>query len=127
MSKRFITAASYGTIGSFIVILFCTLGLSSILRFTSATEESISMAPMIISFAALFVGGVIAGTKMQEKGLIIGVVTGVTYCVLVLLIQFLGYNHTGWAGKFLYYGENIIASTIGGIIGVNFFSRSYKK
>lgn len=125
MSRRLFTAAGYGMIAAFIIVLFSAFFLATLLRFTSLAESSLTLAPSIISLTALFIGGLISGMKMKEKGLVIGLLTGLSYCLLIMCIQFLGFDRTGDAVQYLLYTGNVAASTIGGVIGVNLFARRY--
>lgn len=125
MSRRLFTAAGYGMIAAFIIVLFSAFFLATLLRFTSLAESSLALAPIIISLAALFIGGLVSGMKMQEKGLFIGLLTGIFYCLLIICIQFLGFDRTGDALQYLLYTGNVAASALGGVLGVNLFSGRY--
>lgn len=125
MSRRLFTAAGYGMIAAFIIVLFSAFFLATLLRFTSLAESSLALAPIIISLAALFIGGLVSGMKMQEKGLFIGLLTGIIYCLLIICIQFLGFDRTGDALQYLLYTGNVAASALGGVLGVNLFSGRY--
>ncbi|MBM7644696.1 putative membrane protein (TIGR04086 family) [Scopulibacillus daqui] len=125
MTRRILTAACYGIVTALLVILVVTCVLATLLRFTSITESSIGLLPIIASFAALFIAGIIAGAKMKEKGLFIGGTTGVLYSLLILLIQFLGYNSGVSHEEYLIYGGNIFTAALGGVVGVNLFNRKY--
>ncbi|WKB36852.1 TIGR04086 family membrane protein [Terrilactibacillus sp. S3-3] len=88
MSRRLFTAAGYGMIAAFIIVLFSAFFLATLLRFTSLAESSLTLAPSIISLTALFIGGLISGMKMKKKKGVIGLLTGLSYCLLIMCIQF---------------------------------------
>lgn len=123
MSKRLFTAACYGITTSFVLIMVSALLLATLLKLTSLTESSISMMPTIISFVALFIGGLIAGAKMKEKGLVLGATTGLFYCLLIFAIQFLGFDSVLSPQQYLFYAANIAITALGGAMGVNLFVR----
>ncbi|GGE42837.1 hypothetical protein GCM10011391_22070 [Pullulanibacillus camelliae] len=128
MTKKMVTAASYGMVTAFALIIAVAIVLATLFKFTSLDEFSIGELPMlIISFCALFIGGIIAGAKMREKGLFIGASTGFSYSLLIYLILFLGYDRPlGW-DQYLTILVNIIVTGMGGIIGVNLSGASKKR
>ncbi|TCP32261.1 putative membrane protein (TIGR04086 family) [Scopulibacillus darangshiensis] len=125
MTRRLFTAACYGMITSFIIIIISALVLATLLKLTTISESSVNLMPTIISFTALFIGGLIAGVKMKEKGLMIGAVTGILYCFLIFAVKFLGFDNSGSSQQYLFYGANIVVTALGGAIGVNLFVRKY--
>ncbi|WP_176222192.1 TIGR04086 family membrane protein [Tuberibacillus sp. Marseille-P3662] len=123
MTKRLFTAAGYGVVTSLIIILAMALILSSLLKLSSLSEASIDKIPLIISLVALFIGGITAGVKLKERGLMIGAVTGILYSVIISLYLFLGVNMGLSPEQYLLFGANIIVTALGGVLGVNLFVR----
>ncbi|GGH85787.1 putative membrane protein (TIGR04086 family) [Pullulanibacillus pueri] len=124
MSKRVVQATSYGMITAFILILIVALIFATLFRFTALDEFSIGQLPLlIISFCALFIGGLISGAKLKEKGLMIGAITGLTYSLFIYLILFLGYDRHLGLDQYLTILVNVIVTGMGGILGVNLFGR----
>ncbi len=123
MSKRMFAAAGYGIIVSLIVILFSALILAALLRLTALSENALGVWPMILSFIALFIGGIFSGAKLKEQGLIIGALTGILYSLFIFAILFLGYDHSLNMHQFIIALFNIVVTGIGGILGVNLFNK----
>src|ERR1700730_11799561 len=94
MSKKMFAAASYGIVTSFIIILIAALILATLLKLTPMAESALGIWPMILSFVALFIGGIFSGAKLKEKGIVIGAFTGLLYSLLIFIIMFLGYDHS---------------------------------
>ncbi|MFV8826860.1 TIGR04086 family membrane protein [Alkalihalobacterium sp. APHAB7] len=109
----------YGLIGVLFIAVAFSFVISLILSFSSLTEASFSWFILIVSFLALFIGGMIAGVKAKEKGWMVGAGTALLFTVITLLIQYLGYNSTFTMEQYLYHGGYLLASVFGGIIGVN--------
>ncbi|MCO7175603.1 TIGR04086 family membrane protein [Sporolactobacillus kofuensis] len=122
MSRNWLSAVTYGMIAAIIIVLASAFLLASLLRFTSFAEGSGSILPIIISILALFIGGMISGSKMKEKGLVIGALTGLAYSLFSLFFQFLGLDQHPSLNQYLFSIANIAASSLGGVIGVNLFS-----
>ncbi|GAY78386.1 hypothetical protein NBRC111894_3940 [Sporolactobacillus inulinus] len=91
MSRNWLSAVTYGMIAAIVIVLASAFLLASLLRFTSFAESNGSILPIVISLVALFVGGVIAGAKSKEKGLLIGTITGLAYCLFNIF-----FNISGW-------------------------------
>jgi putative membrane protein (TIGR04086 family) len=124
MTRKMMTACSYGIIVALILIIISALILTTILKFTSLSEATLGSIPMIvISLMALFIGGVIAGAKMREKGLLTGASTGLLYSLIIYLFLFLGFDRTILGTQYLLIVANTATTAMGGIIGVNLFVR----
>ncbi|MET1247503.1 TIGR04086 family membrane protein [Sporolactobacillus sp. STCC-11] len=122
MSRNWLSSITYGMIAAIIIVLASAFLLASLLRFTSFAESNGSVLPIVISIVALFVGGMIAGSKKKEKGLLIGAITGLAYCLFSLFFQYLGLDQTPGLNQYLFFVANIASSSLGGAIGVNLFS-----
>ncbi|MDE5415022.1 MAG: TIGR04086 family membrane protein [Bacillaceae bacterium] len=109
----------YGLIGVLFIAVAFSFVISLILSFSSLTEASFSWFILIVSFLALFIGGMIAGVKAKQKGWMVGAGTALLFTVITFLIQYLGYNSTFTMEQYLYHGGYLLASVFGGIIGVN--------
>lgn len=119
MNRVKMSGMLHGLVTIIVIIMVTSFLISLLLRFTGLTEESFSLATLIVSFVALFFGGFISGKRAKENGWIIGALTGVLYAFVVFLIQYLGFNH-GFSGKQeLYFLMYIAISSLGGMIGVN--------
>lgn len=126
MARNWFSAVTYGIVASILIVLASAFLLASLLRFTSFTDSSSSLLPMIISIAALFIGGVIAGSKMKSRGLLIGAVTGLVYSLFSLFFQYLGFDSAPILTQYGFYLANIVAAALGGAVGVNLFSSKHK-
>lgn len=120
----------YSVFYSWIVILFImilgSLFLSLLIKFTNYQEDSFSTISLTISYSALFIGGIVAGVRNKEKGWLAGGLTGIGFTVVVFLLQFLGYNKGFSFEQNLIHLGFIFLATLGGMIGVNFFSNKKK-
>lgn len=123
MTKKILTAACFGLFTTIIIVLLFGIIMATLLKLTSISESSISLLPMIVSFLALFLGGAVSGLKLKERGLLVGASTGLIYTILVFLLQYLGYEHAASGQQLLLFLLNILTTTLGGIVGVNLFSR----
>ncbi|WP_070120783.1 TIGR04086 family membrane protein [Bacillus marinisedimentorum] len=92
---------------------------ATFLRFTSVTESTMSWIILFLSFAALFIGGFIAGGKGRQKGMLVGFITGLAYLFIVFLIQFLGFGNGMSMQQLVYHAGFLLTAALGGAAGVN--------
>ena len=123
-SKKIWSAILYGTLAIFIFAIISSLIFSFILRFSSLQESSVQYVITAISFIALFVGGYIAGGKGEQKGWLLGGLTGVIYTVIIFLYQFLGLEKLFTIEQIIYYVCYILICIMGGILRVNTSGKS---
>lgn len=122
--NRAAKAILYGLVFIFAIIFIVGFILSLMLRFSSLTEQSLQWTTAIITYIALFIGGFIAGGKGKESGWILGGITGLSFVIIVFLIQYLGFNASIELTQLLYHFAYVVTAAFGGIIGVNVSNKS---
>jgi putative membrane protein (TIGR04086 family) len=123
LQRSFFSAVLYGWIVIIIILLLASLVLALIIRFLNMTEISVSYISLIIGFITLLIGGLVAGIKGKENGLMIGLFTGIGFTILTFIVQYLGYDTVFSVKQSLYHLGYIICAVLGSIIGVNFASQ----
>ncbi|AQX53634.1 TIGR04086 family membrane protein [Priestia flexa] len=118
-AKRMSSAIFFGVMIIFIIGFVISLLLALLLKFSSVTEQALQLWIAILSFLAVFIGGFMSGGKSGSKGWMIGGATGLIYSVLMLMLQFLGYNELFSAQQLLFHGGFLLVAMLGGVIGVN--------
>ncbi|KAB7709205.1 TIGR04086 family membrane protein [Bacillus aerolatus] len=113
----------YGTLVIFVFAAVCSLVFSLILRFSSLNESSLQLSITIASFLVLFSGGFISGKLSGKKGWLSGGATGLLYSAVMMMYQYLGYNTGFHWEQLIYHLCFIITAMMGGILGVNIYSR----
>lgn len=119
MAKSRLTALLFGWIVVFGVMLFASIILSLLLRFTELGSSTLNWATLIVSLIALFSGGLVAGVKGKENGLLLGICTGIGFTLFILLYQYLGHNSGFSTGQMIHHGGFLLAALLGGVLGVN--------
>jgi putative membrane protein (TIGR04086 family) len=127
LTRSMISGMFHGLIWIVGIVLVASFVISLLLSFTPATESSFSLSTMVISFLALFIGGIVSGKRGKEKGWVVGAGTGLVYALLVFFIQYLGYGSSFSPQQYLFFGLYILAAALGGVIGVNLSSERHKK
>jgi putative membrane protein (TIGR04086 family) len=117
--KKNVQAILYGWITVFSLLLFISFTLALLLRFTKMGEGMLDWTTLGAGILSLFIGGFIAGVKGEDKGWMLGGMTAIGFTLFVLLYQYLGYQ-VGFSGaQLLTHGGFLLASLVGGMIGVN--------
>lgn len=119
MRRGMMSGMFYGLVTIVAIVLIASFIISLLLKFTGLTEGSFTTVTLIISFVALFIGGIISGKKAHQRGWFIGGGTGILYTIVVFFVQYLGFDHGFSSKQYLYFALYILAAALGGIIGVN--------
>ncbi|MGN8645627.1 TIGR04086 family membrane protein [Gracilibacillus sp. HCP3S3_G5_1] len=115
-----VVSVLYGWIGILVVMLLASVILTILLRFTSLGESTLEMATLLISFIALFTGGLIAGLKAKQKGILVGAITSLLFTFMVFCYRFLGLHLSFSIVELVNHAAYLLLAMIGAIIGVNF-------
>lgn len=93
----------YGLIAIFSAMLLTSLAVSLLLTATSLEESSFNWLITAISFLSLFIGGFISGGKGKERGWMIGALTALSFSLIILLFQYLGFGKTFTAEQLIFH------------------------
>lgn len=125
-TKQLSLAVMYGLITIFLLATLMSLIISLLLKFTQIQELSLSWVVLVISFLILFIGGIVSGGKAKEKGWLLGGATGVSYSLIILVFQYLGFDSHFTLEQSLYHLGFILIAVLGGMLGVNVTTPSRK-
>ncbi|CAM3923890.1 TIGR04086 family membrane protein [Bacillus wiedmannii] len=118
-TKRLSTAIGFGIITLLIFASIISMVMALLLKFTDMTEETLAVTIFILALLSMLISGFTAGKKAQGKGWLVGFTTGLTFAILVFLVNYLGFSQTLSNSQLLYQLALMGASTLGGIFGVN--------
>lgn len=94
--------------------------LAVILTYTSISDNSIPTLVVAVNSIAILIGSSIATIKLEEKGIINGMIIGLLYILIYLTISLIFSGNINFSTKtILLIILAIWAGGIGGIIGVN--------
>lgn len=105
--------------GIAIAVVFGLIALFAILM-TKVDLPSIALTVISIFLTAFagFVGGYLSSRMYQRKGIVMGVVSGILICLVILFVALCAYGDFQ-ASVFSKLPVVLAASTIGGVFGVN--------
>lgn len=121
MTRDKFIALVYGWIVILSLIFIFSLLLTFLIRFTTISDKNLTLITLGIGIIALFLGGLTAGMKGKDKGLMIGGVTGLGFTLFIFLIQYLGFEQMFSLKQTIHHLIYLLAAAVGGIVGVNVF------
>ncbi|MEI2318292.1 TIGR04086 family membrane protein [Bacillus paramobilis] len=118
-TKKLSTAIGFGIITLLILATIISMVIALLLKFTDMNEGTLAVTIFILALLSMLISGFTAGKKAQGKGWLVGFTTGLTFAILVFLVNYLGFSQTLSNSQLLYQLALMGASTLGGIFGVN--------
>ncbi|MBO1626389.1 TIGR04086 family membrane protein [Bacillus cereus] len=123
-TKKLSIAIGFGIITLLLLASITSMVIALLLKFTNINEGTLAIALFILALLSMLISGFIAGKKAQGKGWFVGFTTGLTFTILVFLVNYLGFSHALSNSQLLYQLGLMGASTLGGIFGVNMTKRT---
>ncbi|MGM2509388.1 TIGR04086 family membrane protein [Bacillus cereus group sp. BceL035] len=118
-TKKLSTAIGFGIVTLLILATVTSMIMALLLKFTDMNEGTLAVTIFILALLSMLISGFTAGKKAQGKGWLVGFTTGLTFTILVFLVNYLGFSQTLSNSQLLYQLVLMGASTLGGIFGVN--------
>ena len=118
-TKKLSTAIGFGIVILLILATVTSMIMALLLKFTDMNEGTLAVTIFILALLSMLISGFTAGKKAQGKGWLVGFSTGLTFTILVFLVNYLGFSQTLSISQLLYQFALMGASTLGGIFGVN--------
>ncbi len=124
MSKQSVSSKGVQTGKAFIMSFVCLIILLALIglliRFTSLPERWASLYVLAALCISCFFAGILTGSVMQKKGVLLGALFAAIFLLIVLILSVLVTGAVSEAGFFqLRYLPCILFGSIGGMIGVN--------
>ena len=107
----------YGISTNTISVLLFGMIFGLLLRLTSIPEDSLTWVFRILSFIIMLTGGLVAGMLAKNNGYLVGIITAITFSLLILSIQYLGFDQWFSMEQWITHGGFLVASMIGGMLG----------
>lgn len=91
-----------------------------LITYTGVSEKGVDTVALVTAGIAVLLAGFEVGIRARAKGLIFGMLTGVLYCLIMLLIGFTCFGGVEPdTGKLLLVIISALGGGVGGIIGIN--------
>ena len=106
---------------SYIITLAILLVYNLVLTFTDVSANTIAMVTSLITTSSAAFGGLYASRKIQERGLLYGLLVGLLYiCCLAVIVYLANDGFTMDSNMPYKMIFTTLAGGIGGVLGVNF-------
>lgn len=119
-TNKAIISLAKGSIFSYIIttVIFIMYGL--LLTYTDTTEKNMQLIVMITTVFSVLIGGIIASKGVNSKGLIFGMLVGLVYALIMIMVSFCILPNIKITSKMIMIIILALSSGgIGGIIGIN--------
>lgn len=119
-SNSAIISLTKGAIFAYLLtaVVFVVYGL--LLTYTETTEKNIQIIVMITTVISVLIGGIIASKGVDSKGLFFGMLVGVVYALIMIMVGLCILPVMKITSKMIMIIVlSISAGGIGGIIGIN--------
>ncbi len=105
---------------SYIITCIIFIVYALLLTYTDVSEQYISLVAIICTAISCAVGGFVSALKMDNNGLLWGVITGVIYMAILFVINKLaGSEGGGVISKVTMLVCAMASGGVGGIVGIN--------
>lgn len=111
---------SISIIISFVVAIVFLLISSAIFAYTNINDRHLDSFVLGSVMVSVLIGSMILLRKLKEKGLLYGAIFGITYFLIIYLVNILAFSGFFVSNTLgIYFGICILSGIVGGIIGVN--------
>lgn len=119
-SNSMTVSLTKGVIMSYIITTIVFIVYGVLLTYTELTEEKIQIVVMITTVISVLIGGVIASRGVNSNGLMFGMLVGLIYAIIMIMIGLCLLPTLKITSKMIMiFILSISAGGIGGIIGIN--------
>ncbi|HHV61226.1 MAG TPA: TIGR04086 family membrane protein [Firmicutes bacterium] len=123
----FILAIFAGLVYAWVVLAVGCLSMAIVSLFLDFHQEFMAVILTWISYAAVIIGGFVAGKRYKRRGIIVGGTVGMVYILAILAIGSLGaggMEGIASTGMLERIALSLLAGVLGGVLGVNLSSSS---
>lgn len=118
--KNIFNSLAIGTIFAYFITLLVFIIYSLLITYTDVTEKYMQTIIMVTTVISVLVSGFLSTKNIKSKGLLIGILSGVIYFIILLIVAFCILPTIEFNSKLLtLLILSICSGGIGGIIGIN--------
>nr|WP_317359222.1 TIGR04086 family membrane protein [uncultured Tyzzerella sp.] len=115
-----IISLTKGAIFSYLLTAIVFIIYGVLLTYTEITEKNIQIVVMLTTVLSVLIGGIIASKGVNSKGLIFGMLVGIVYSTIMIMVGLCVLPVLKITSKMIMIIIlSISAGGIGGIIGIN--------
>lgn len=115
-----VLAITRGSITSYIITTIVFIIYALLLTYTEMTEKNIQTVVIITTVVSVLIGGIMCAKNTKSKGLIYGMICGVIYSIIMVMVSFCILPEIVFSPKIIMIIIlSICSGGVGGIIGIN--------
>lgn len=119
-NSKGLSSLAKGTVFAYFITLVVFIIYGALLTYTNMTEENLQMVVMITTVFSVLVSGFISARGVSSKGLLFGMLAGLVYAIIMIMIGFCVLPVINFSFKLLMiFILSICSGGVGGIIGIN--------
>ena len=105
--------------GIFFLVIITIAIITSLINLTGINSSTINKLSIVITAISFFVMASIASHKTKERGFIIGLKLGISFVLLLLIINLIVFRSSFNIDRLIYYTILILSGILGGSFGKN--------
>lgn len=113
--------------GLFFIFIIVIAVITSLINLTGIKSVTISKLSVILTAISFFVIAVLASHKTKERGITLGLKLGLSFVILLILINLIVFRSPFNIDRLIYYIILIASSILGGSFGKNIKLKKSKR
>ncbi len=113
--------------GLFLIFIIVIALITSFINLTGIESITINKLSIILTAISFFIIAILASHKTKERGIILGLKLGISFVILLILINLILFKSPFNIDRLIYYMILIISSLLGGSIGKNIKFKKARK
>ena len=113
--------------GLFFIFIIAIAVITSLINLTGIKSVTISKLSVILTAISFFVIAVLASHKTKERGITLGLKLGLSFVILLILINLIVFRSPFNIDRLIYYIILIASSILGGSFGKNIKFKKSKR
>ena len=105
--------------GIFFLVIITIAIITSLINLTGINSSTINKLSIVITAISFFVIAAIASHKTKERGFITGLKLGISFVLLLLIINLIIFRRSCNIDRLIYYTILILSGILGGSFGKN--------
>ena len=105
--------------GLFFIFIIVIAVITALINLTGIKSVTISKLSVILTAISFFVIAVLASHKTKERGIILGLKLGLSFIILLILINLMVFKSPFNIDRLIYYLILLASSLLGGSLGKN--------
>ena len=105
--------------GLFFIFIIVIAIITSLINLTGIKSITISKLSVILTAISFFIIAILASHNTKERGIILGLKLGLSFVILLILVNLILFKSPFNIDRLIYYMILIMSSLLGGSIGKN--------